>query len=142
MPRSSAARIIAIVVSAVAVTAGLLAASPAHAKPVDPTITITVLPAQVRLIPGESVAVRLDTNITTGYSWGARVVGNRAAVAVSQGLYAAPTPADPAVVGASGTTTWIVTATAPGTAVVKFFTTPPGGGTKQRVGSLTVIVRR
>jgi hypothetical protein len=43
--------------------------------------------------------------------------------------------------GAPGSTTWTVTAKAKGTAVVRFLKTPPGGGTKQSVGFLTVIVR-
>jgi predicted secreted protein len=139
MPRSRAALVIAVLATMGALTLGGLA-TPAQAKPVAPTITITILPAQVRLVPGEAVAVRLDTNVTTGYSWSATVVGDRSAVDVSKGVYAAPT-AQPGLVGAAGTTTWIVTAKATGTAVVKFWTTPPGGGQRQRAGSLTVIVR-
>ena len=139
MPTSRAPRLLALAATTLALTIASFAA-PAQAKPVNPTITITVLPAQVRLVPGESVAVRLDTNVTTGYSWSATVVGARAAVDVSKGVYAAPTT-PPGLVGAAGTTTWTVTAKAPGTAVVKFWTTPPGGGNRERVGSLTVIVR-
>ena len=44
--------------------------SPVSAAPSkkNVTLTVTVLPGQVRLMPGESVKVRLTTNLTTGYS--------------------------------------------------------------------------
>jgi len=102
------------------------------------TLTVTELPGQVRLIPGESVKVRLSTNVTTGYSWSTKVVGKKGAVAVSPGVYAAGTTD---LVGAPGTTTWVVTARAHGTAVVTFLKTPPGQDSPLPDGSLTVIVR-
>jgi predicted secreted protein len=139
MTATRPARLIALTLVSLMVVGGVLAAAPANAKPVDPTVTITILPAQVRLVPKESVVVRLATNITTGYSWSYRVVGNRSAVTVVQKEPAPPAPG--ALIGAPTTTDWVVTAKAPGTAVVRFFTTPPGGGDRQRVGSLTVIVR-
>ena len=119
---------------------GALALAPAGtAAPAKKTVTLTVteLPAQVRLHIGEAVSVRLVTNVTTGHSWSTKVRGNKAAVQVGEGAYTAP---DTELVGAPGTTTWTVTARADGTAVVKFLTTPPGGGRAQNVGSLTVIV--
>jgi predicted secreted protein len=122
----------------VGVTAASAAsASPAPAKK-NVTLTVTTLPAQVRLIPGESVKVVLSTNLTTGYTWTTKVVGKKSAVMVSKGAYVAPTTD---LVGAPGTTTWFVTAKAKGTAVVKFLTTPPGQTKSSVVGSLTVIVR-
>lgn len=132
------ARALALCLAPALLAAGVLAAAPAGAKPVDPTVTITILPAQVRLVPKESVVVRLVTNVTTGYSWTYRVTGDRAAVAVTQKAPAPPAPG--ALIGAPTTTDWVVTARTRGTAVVRFFTTPPGGGTRQRVGALTVIV--
>jgi inhibitor of cysteine peptidase len=126
---------------AVAATA-LIATTPASASTPskkNPTLTVTELPAQVRLLPGEAVAVRLSTNVTTGYSWSTKVVGKRSAVTVSDGVYAAPTTG---LIGAPGTTTWTVTAKAKGTGVVKFLATPPGGGKAQSDGSLTVIVTK
>ena len=105
---------------------------------IDNTATLTILPAQIRLIPGESVTVRLETNVTTGYSWSFTVSGKRTAIKVVQNAPAAPAPG--ALIGAPTTTDWVVTAKRPGTAVVKFLTTPPGGGTAQKVGKLTVIV--
>lgn len=134
-------RLLALAAAVAVAVTGLLAVGPASATaPVKKniTLTVTVLPAQVRLIPGEAVKVTLSTNVTTGYSWSTKVVGDKSAVAVSPGVYLAPTTE---LMGAPGTTTWIVTAKAKGTAVVKFLTTPPGGGAKKSVGSLTVIVR-
>jgi predicted secreted protein len=135
---------ILVAVAAVIVTAmTALGATPAQAAaPAKKNITLTVteLPAQVRLVVGEAVNVRLSTNVTTGYSWSTKVVGDTSAVAVSKGVYAAPA-SDSGIVGAPGTTTWTVTAKAKGTAVVKFYATPPGGGKKTLDGSLTVIVK-
>lgn len=122
-----------------AVLLPLAMSAPAQAKPADPTLVVTVLPAQVRLIPGESVVVRLQTNVTTGYSWSYRVTGQTSAVGVVQKKPAPPAP--DALIGAPTTTDWVVTAKKDGTAVVRFLTTPPGGGTAQRLGALTVIVR-
>ena len=139
MFRSTLARLSAVAAATVLATTAL-AVAPAQAKPVDNTVTITILPAQVRLVPGESATVRLQTNLTTGYSWSYRVVGNRNAVQVVQ--QEAAQPAANALIGAPTTTDWIVTAKSRGTAVVKFLTTPPGGGKSSVVGSLTVIVRR
>ena len=139
MIRSSLGRVTALV-AAVALAGTVLAAAPAQAKPVDNTVTLTILPAQLRLIPGESATVRLQTNLTTGYSWSYRVSGDRTAVRVVQKEPAPPAP--DALIGAPTTTDWVVTATSRGTAVVKILSTPPGGTKASVVGSLTVIVRR
>jgi len=139
MSRSPFSRILAIGAAlAVAVTV-LGIASPASAAPAKPkvTLTITELSGQVRLLPGEAVKVRLQTNLTTGYSWSTKVTGKKTSVAVGKGVYIAPTTD---LVGAPGTTTWLVTADKAGTAKVTFLTTPPGQETTQSVGALTVIV--
>jgi predicted secreted protein len=138
MPRIRAT--FAVVAFAGMAAIAMTAAGPAGAKGVHSTATLTILPAQVRLVPGESVTVRLTTNVTTGYRWSYRVTGDRHAVTVVQH---APRPAAPdALIGAPTTTDWVVTATSDGTAVVRFASTPPGGGTQTRLGALTVIVRR
>lgn len=124
--------------------AGLLAASltcvaaPAGAAS-DPTLVVTQLPAQVRLVPGEQIDLSLSTNRTTGYSWSAKVTGDTAAVRVGAGTYVAPPTTG--MVGVPGTTTWRITARQPGRAVVRIIATPPGGGTGT-VERLTVIVMR
>ena len=138
MPRPTFVRLIAAAF-AVALASSAAIVAPAQAKPVNSTITVTVLPAQVRLIPGESATVRLQTNLTTGYTWSYRVVGDRSAVRVVQHS-PAELPAG-SLIGAPTTTDWVVTARSRGTAVVRFLTTPPGGGKASSVGSLTVIVR-
>lgn len=138
MIRRSLARMSALAV-AVVLASTALAAAPAQAKPVDNTVTLTILPAQLRLIPGESATVRLQTNLTTGYTWSFRVSGDRAAVKVVQKEPAPPAP--DALIGAPTTTDWVVTAKSRGTAVVKILSTPPGGTKASVVGSLTVIVR-
>jgi predicted secreted protein len=118
----------------------LLATAPTQAAP-KPTVTVTDLPAQIRLIPGESMRLTLSTNRTTGYRWSTTVTGTNArSVTVSKGRYQAPDP-DTGLVGAPGTTTWNIRAVRPGRAVVEVLATPPGGGdvTKQR---LTLIVMR
>ncbi len=133
-------RILAVTAAFGIALAGIVAVGPATATaPAKKNITLTVteLPAQVRLIPGEAVTVRLSTNRTTGYTWSTRVAGDKPFVNVSNGVYAAPTTD---LIGAPGTTSWTVTAKAKGTAVVKIITTSPSGA-KKNVGSLTVIIR-
>ncbi len=137
MTRTRASRLIAFL-AAVVTVAGVTAAVPAAAaQPAKkkPVLTVTVLPGQVRVLDGESVAVTLSTNVTTGYSWSTKVVGDQKAVTVSKGAYRAPSTE---LVGAPGQTTWIVKATGNGVAKVQILTTPPGGGTAQKVGVLTV----
>ena len=103
-----------------------------------PTLTVTELPAQVRLIPGERIDLRLPTNVTTGYSWSTKVAGQKSAVKVGKGKYVAPVTD---LVGAPGTTTWRITAMQPGKATIDIVATPPGGGTPD-VQKLTVIVMK
>jgi predicted secreted protein len=141
MQRSRSRRLSAAV-AAIALGASLAIAAPAaSAKPVDNTVTLTILPAQLRLDPGESATIRLSTNLTTGYRWTFRVAGNRSSVSVVQNDPAALPSGS--LIGAPTTTDWIVTATkTPGTAVVKIIATPPGRTKGSVVGSLRVIVQR
>ncbi len=104
----------------------------------DVTLTLTELPGQIRLIPGEAVELRLATNVTTGYSWTAKVRGDKNAVSVGKGMYNAP---ETDLVGAPGTTSWLIIAEEPGTATVRILATPPGGGTPS-VSKLKVIVMK
>ncbi len=127
---------IAALFVALFLTVGVLT-TPAHASTPDITLVVTELPAQVRLIPGESIALSLSTNATTGYTWGTKVTGNKKSVKVFQGVYAAP--AETGMVGVPGRTVWQITAKKVGKAVVTVTTTAPGGGTSN-VGKLTVIV--
>ena len=134
-------RVLAVAGALLMATTAILAVTPAQAATPTKnhvTLTVTELPGQVRLIPGEAVKVRLSTNVTTGYSWSTKVVGDKAAVSVSKGVYQAPAGT---LVGAPGTSTWTVTAKSAGKAVVQFLATPPGGGTAQVDGRLTVIVQ-
>lgn len=112
-----------------------LSAGAAHANE-DVTLTLTELPGQVRLIPGEAVELRLETNRTTGYTWKARVRGDKKAVSAGKGIYTAP---NTDLVGAPGTTSWLIIAEEPGTATVRIIATPPGGG-DATVSKLKVIV--
>ncbi len=137
MTRARAPRTLALVAAA-AVVLGLVASvGPASAAPAkkDVVLNVTVLPGQVRLLDGESVRVTLPTNVTTGYSWAAKVTGDSSAVTVSKGAYKAPTTD---LIGAPGVTTWVVTAKGDGVAKVQIVTTPPGGGSAKKVGVLTV----
>ena len=104
----------------------------------DVTLTLTELPGQIRLIPGEAVELRLETNRTTGYTWKAKVRGDKQAVSVGKGMYTAP---ETDLVGAPGTTSWLIIAEEPGTATVRIVATPPGGGTAS-VSKLKVIVMK
>jgi predicted secreted protein len=133
--RKSLKAIIAVS-SAVFMATGLLS-SPVNAANKDLTLVVTQLPAQVRLIPGESIALSLSTNATTGYTWDTKVSGNTKSVKVFQGVYAAPEATG--MVGVPGTTIWQITAKSVGKAVVTVVTTSPGGKTSN-VGKLTVIV--
>lgn len=132
-------RILASAALVVALTGSALAATPASAAP-SPSLVITQTPAQVRLVPGETVAITLQTNVTTGYQWKARVIGKRGAVTVSDGVYTAPSSPD-GMVGAPGSTTWTVTAQKNGTGVVQIVSTPPGGGAGT-IQTVTVIVKK
>jgi predicted secreted protein len=114
-------------------------ASAAHAAK-KPTLILTELPAQVRLIPGEVFDLKLSTNRTTGYSWSTKVTGQKSAVKVSKGKYEAPVTI-PELVGAPGTTTWRITAVKQGRATIDIVATPPGGGTAE-IQKLTVIVMK
>jgi len=127
--------IIAIAASVFLAT-GLLV-SPATAAKKDITLVVTELPAQVRLIPGESIMLSLSTNATTGFTWNTNVTGKKKAVKVFQGVYAAP--AETGMVGVPGITNWQITAKSVGKAVVTVVATSPGGE-KSTVGKLTVIV--
>ncbi len=107
----------------------------AHARE-DVTLTLTELPGQVRLVPGEAVELRLVTNRTTGYTWKARVRGDKQAISIGKGIYSAP---ETDLIGAPGTTSWMIIAEEPGTATVRILATPPGGG-DPTVSTLRVIV--
>ena len=111
-----------------AVAIGTLAvAVPSSASAADTGLVVTQLPAQVRLISGESFTLSLPTNVTTGYSWAAKVTGSTKAVKVSQGVYQAPASPD-GMVGVPGRTVWTITGAKKGTATVTIVATPPGGG--------------
>lgn len=130
-------RVLAVAAVALVAASGL-AVGPAQAatpSKSDVTLTITVLPAQVRLLDGEAVKLKLSTNRTTGYSWSTKVTGAAGTVSVSKGKYAAPTTD---LMGAPGTTTWTITAKGNGVAKVTVLTTPPGGGKAKTVGVVTV----
>lgn len=122
--------------AAVFMATGLLS-TPVNASNKDLTLVVTQLPAQVRLIPGESIALSLSTNATTGFTWDTKVSGNKKSVKVFQGVYSAP--AATGMVGVPGTTVWQITANSVGKAVVTVVTSSPGGE-KSNVGKLTVIV--
>lgn len=128
----------ALSLAAATILVSLAAAVPASAA--DPTVVVTQLPAQVRLIPGETVRLSLSTNLTTGYTWSTRVRGDRRAVSVSKGAYQAPANTN-GMVGVPGTTTWTITADAVGTARVTVVTRSPGGE-RGSDGVLTVIVMK
>lgn len=133
---TSILKAIAASVTAVLLALGL-ALSPASAANSDATLVVTQLPAQVRLIPGESIIVSQSTNATTGYTWGTKVTGAKKSVKVDKGIYAAP--AETGMVGVPGVTTWKITAKKVGKATVTITTTSPSGETSD-VGKLTVIV--
>ena len=115
--------------------------TPAYAQansPGEVPLTVTELPGQVRLLPGEKIDLTLQPNRPTGYRWSASTTGKKKAIKVSKGEY---TPSASVLVGAPGTTTWMITARKPGTAKVKISATPPGGGDPD-ISTLTVIVTK
>ena len=132
-------RILATAALVVALTGSALTAAPVSAAP-NPTLVITQTPAQVRLVPGETFAITLQTNVTTGYQWNAAAVGKKGVLTVADGVYTAPSSPD-GMVGAPGTTTWTVTANKVGTNVVQIVSTPPGGG-DGTIQTVTVIVKK
>lgn len=135
-------RTITRIVTALALVAAtsIAMATPSQAAK-KATLVVTELPAQVRLIPGESIVLSLTTNRTTGYSWSTKVSGEKSAIKVGEGIYQAPASPD-GMVGVPGTTAWSITAKAVGTAKVKVLATPPGGGDPASDGVLTIIVMK
>jgi len=134
-------RLMRTLISAAAIAALAMAGGMAPAQAAKkPSLIVTELPGQVRLIPGETIDVKLSTNVTTGYSWSTKVSGQASAVKVGKGKYEAQVTI-PELVGAPGTTTWRVSAVKPGRATIDIIATPPGGG-KGDVQKLTVIVMK
>lgn len=135
-------RVITRILTALALVAAtsIAMAAPSNAAK-KPTLVVTKLPAQVRLIPGESIVLTLSTNRTTGYSWSTKVTGDEKAIKVGEGIYQAPASPD-GMVGVPGTTLWSITAKSVGTAKVKILATPPGGGDPSSDGVLTIIVMK
>lgn len=132
-------RITAASLAGIALASGIaLGTAPLASAASDPTLVVTVLPGQVRLIPGESIVLSQSTNATTGYRWTTKVTGNSAAIKVYEGVYAAPASTD-GMVGVPGTTTWAIKALKPGKAKVQIIATSPGGSVEPGK-SLTVIV--
>lgn len=152
MIRSRTSRTLALLAAGVAVLATVAAPVAAAAAPQAapaakkyPTLVVRDLPTQVRLVPGERVRIVQSTNITTGYSFladgGCCTADDKAIARVSKGVYRAP--ASTGLVGAPGTTTWIVTALRPGTTDIQIITRPPGAENTMQdetVGTLRVIV--
>jgi predicted secreted protein len=115
--------------------------SPAVQAADPPTLVVRDLPAQVRLVPGESVQLILSTNRTTGYTWLAQGQ-NRNIVRVSKGVYTAPAATN-GMVGVAGTTTWTIRALRTGSTSVTIVTRPPGAQntmSDETVGTLSIIV--
>lgn len=151
--RRSLPLVSALVSTLVLVTATVAAGATASAAPATPAakkpvLTVRDLPAQVRLVPGESVRLILQTNVTTGYSWtadgGCCTSGDKPIARVSKGRYRAPADTG-GMVGVPGTTTWVVTALRPGTTQVTVVTSPPGAQSTmsdETVGTMTVIVMK
>lgn len=131
-------RTILLTSAALMIGAGL--AAPAAQAVDSPTVVVTELPAQVRLVPGESIVLSLSTNRTTGYTWNTKVSGNKKAIKVYQGAYSAPASVD-GMVGVPGTTRWSIEAKKVGKAKVTVVTTSPGGESSND-GVLTVIVMK
>ena len=135
-------RITTVFLATVGLAIGALAASaPASAQANstgEVTLTVTELPGQVRLMPGEKIELTLQTNRTTGYQWSASTSGKKKVIKVSKGEF---TPSASVLVGAPGTTTWMITARKPGKATVEISATPPGGGDPD-ISTLTVIVMK
>ena len=120
-------RLTTVFLAAVGLAIGALAAgAPVNAQANstgEVTLTVTELPGQVRLMPGEKIELTLQTNRTTGYQWSASTTGKKKAIKVSKGEY---TPSASVLVGAPK---------------VKISATPPGGGDPD-ISTLTVIVMK
>ncbi len=129
-----------ILLTSAALMIGAGVTAPAAQAADSPTVVVTELPAQVRLVPGESIVLSLSTNRTTGYTWNTKVSGNKKAIKVYQGAYSAPASVD-GMVGVPGTTRWSIEAKKVGKAKVTVVTTSPGGESSND-GVLTVIVMK
>lgn len=129
-----------VLLASAALMLGAGLAAPAAQAADSPTVVVTELPAQVRLVPGESIVLSLSTNRTTGYTWNTKVSGNKKAIKVYQGAYSAPASVD-GMVGVPGTTRWSIEAKKVGKAKVTVVATSPGGESSSD-GTLTVIVMK
>ncbi len=144
--RIAALLVTAVLAATVAATASpALAAAPAKGKV---TLIVETLPAQVRLIPGEKIQIKLTTNRTTGYSWhasgGCCTSNDKPIALISKGVYTAPDNTN-GMVGVPGTTTWTVTAKRVGTTTIQIVTRPPGAQNTMQdetVGTLKLIVMK
>ena len=94
---------------------------------------------QVKIAVGGTVTVTLDSNVTTGYSWELKEIGDNNVLQKTDNKYIAPTGG---AIGAGGQEVWTFKALAPGTSTLTMdYSQPWAGGQKDAKSfSLTVVV--
>ena len=95
----------------------------------------------VNIAVGGTLTVTLDSNVTTGYSWELKEIGDTNVLQKSDNKYIAPTSG---AIGAGGKEVWTFKALAAGTSTLTMsYSQPWAGGQKDAKSfSLTVVVKQ
>jgi predicted secreted protein len=118
-----------------ALAAFAVAASPAAAKQV--TLTKTASGKTVTVHKGDTIAISLASNETTGYEWKVGTKPARAVAKVTVDKYDAATPGSPP--GSGGTQRYVIKATGKGT--TSFATTYAQAGSGNVGSKFTIKIR-
>jgi inhibitor of cysteine peptidase len=92
---------------------------------------------QIEIAAGGSLAVTLDSNATTGYSWELKGIGNPAILEKTDNKYEAPTSG---LIGAGGKEVWTFKALKAGTTTLSMEYSQPWEGGQKGASSFNVAV--
>ena len=94
----------------------------------------------VNIAVGGTLTVTLDSNVTTGYSWELKEIGDTDVLQKTDNKYVAPANG---AIGAGGKEVWTFKALAAGTSTLTMYYSQPwaGGQKGAKIFSLTVVVK-
>ena len=121
---------------------GLFGCSPADTSaPSEVSVDASSSGKQVEIAAGGTLTVTLDSNITTGFQWELKSIGDPSVLQSQGGTYVAPE--DPGMVGAGGEEVWAFEALEQGTSSLAMeYSQPWEGGTKAgQTFDLSVVVK-
>ena len=96
---------------------GCATSTPAPTEPSLPRVTVSERGGSVTLAVRQELGMRLEANVTTGYSWAVVPPLPDVLTVVDGGTYHAPPDSEPRV-GAGGTTSFVFLAVRPGKGVL------------------------